>query len=522
MTRNLLEAGRYFEADPLNRDSLVRCKIALGPEHPVTLESQLRLGDLLSTTSRSAEAEPLLRGVLVARERALGSDHPLTLQILPPLAKALSAAGKQQEADSLYDRWATGMYAQTRKDGTLALDDAKALLELDKHISFLSKEGDFEAAIQLCRKALAAREKQHGVNNPETIGTLAVLGTLLRDAGRTDEAESKLREVIKRTVRRYRAKSKDLVLCAEPLAVLLSDSGRFSEAEVLIRGAIASAERMFGSAHPVLLECECRLAVLLQRTGRLVEAELLFRKVLVVAKEHGQALYSSTIEGSIGFARLLQDTGRKEEAEAFLRQMIAQQEALIIPNDAIRLRANKSLASLLADRGRVTEAELIYRRVHAAMVRAHGTEHPDALSCLIDLGAFLNASHRSEEAESLLHRALGSPTLANIPELYCRALWCAGRITRSQGRAEEAVFLFKCAVNAAQSLRRETARINRDAERAFLKTLAVSYRELADFLISLNRIPEAEEILGLLKEEELHIIHIFMFKYQMYHHQVQD
>jgi CHAT domain-containing protein/Flp pilus assembly protein TadD len=73
---------------------------------------------------------------------------------------------------------------------------------------------------------------------------------------------------------------------------------------------------------------------------------------------------------------------------------------------------------------------------------------------------------------------------------------------RAGDRPQTAIFYGKQAVNAYQEIRREKASLDREAQRNFIRSRESTYQQLADLLIARDRLLEAQQILGLLKEEE--------------------
>ncbi len=65
-----------------------------------------------------------------------------------------------------------------------------------------------------------------------------------------------------------------------------------------------------------------------------------------------------------------------------------------------------------------------------------------------------------------------------------------------------AIFAGKQAVNSYQQIRANIRGMEKNLQKSFLESKASTYRELADLLIEEGRLPEAEEVLNLLKEEE--------------------
>ena len=65
-----------------------------------------------------------------------------------------------------------------------------------------------------------------------------------------------------------------------------------------------------------------------------------------------------------------------------------------------------------------------------------------------------------------------------------------------------AIFYGKQAINSYQEVRYGIRNLEKDLQQSFLKSKEQTYRELADLLISQGRLPEAEQVIRMLKEEE--------------------
>ena len=74
--------------------------------------------------------------------------------------------------------------------------------------------------------------------------------------------------------------------------------------------------------------------------------------------------------------------------------------------------------------------------------------------------------------------------------------------TSSLGQNRLAIFYGKQAVNRVQGMRVEFAKLDEGTRKAFVDSRGDTYRKLAQLLISDGQIPEAEEVLGMLKEDE--------------------
>lgn len=108
----------------------------------------------------------------------------------------------------------------------------------------------------------------------------------------------------------------------------------------------------------------------------------------------------------------------------------------------------------------------------------------------------LDESMRAHEQALAIARGirdrLGEAAALNELMLACRD----GRKSRL------AVFYGKQAVNLYQQIRTDIKTLEKESQQSFIKSREDTYRNLADILIGENRLPEAEQVLGLLKQEE--------------------
>jgi CHAT domain-containing protein len=74
---------------------------------------------------------------------------------------------------------------------------------------------------------------------------------------------------------------------------------------------------------------------------------------------------------------------------------------------------------------------------------------------------------------------------------------------RAQNRSEEAIFFGTQAVNSFQQIRKNITGLDEELQTGFAQSKSSTYRELAELLVQADRLGEAEQVLDLLKEQEL-------------------
>src|ERR1035437_3723820 len=83
-----------------------------------------------------------------------------------------------------------------------------------------------------------------------------------------------------------------------------------------------------------------------------------------------------------------------------------------------------------------------------------------------------------------------------------RILFYLSRLWDNQHNRPLAILFGKSAVNILQGLRRDIQGLDKDIQKTYLGTIYGAYRNLADLLLAEARLPEAEQVLGMLKEQE--------------------
>ncbi len=83
-------------------------------------------------------------------------------------------------------------------------------------------------------------------------------------------------------------------------------------------------------------------------------------------------------------------------------------------------------------------------------------------------------------------------TLSKLGELFVK-----------QNQPELAIVFYKQSVNVRESIRREIQVLPREVRQSYTRTVADTYRALADLLLKQNRVLEAQQVLDLLKVQEL-------------------
>ena len=194
--------GRYSEAEPLLKRSLLIREEQLGADHPDTATSLNNLAGLYESQGRYSEAEPLYKRSLLICEEQLGADHPTTASSLNNLAALYQAQGRYSEAEPLYKR-----------------------------------------SLLIC-------EEQLGADHPDTAGSLNNLAELYQLQGRYSEAEPLYKRSLSIYEAQLGAEHPSTATSFNNLAGLYYLQGHYSKSEPLYARAIGILLQALGQDHP--------------------------------------------------------------------------------------------------------------------------------------------------------------------------------------------------------------------------------------------------------------------------------
>ena len=128
---------------------------------------------------------------------------------------------------------------------------------------------------------------------------------------------------------------------------------------------------------------------------------------------------------------------------------------------------------------------------------------PRKARILSHLGQVYQELERYSKAEETYEQALGIFNDIGDRSGEAKALSDLGKLYAQQDQPELATVFLKHAVNTYEGIRKENRILDQDLQSSYTDTVADTYRQLADVLLTQGRIPEAQRVLDLLKVEEL-------------------
>jgi len=355
---------QHVKALPLQQRALTIHEKLLGPEHPDTATSVLKLAGTYSYLAQHDRALPLQRRALAIRESFLGLEHPDTASSLIHLAATYSAIAQHDRALPLQRR-ALAIYEKVFGPGHPKT--ARILSNLALTYSALAQQ---DKALLLQHRALAIHEKVLGPEHPDIAVSLGNLAAVFHDLGQHDQALPLQQRALAIHEKVLGPEHPDTARSLGNLAVTFRDLDQQEKALPLEQRALAIREKVMGQEHPDTATSLNNLAVLFNDLGQHVEALSLYQRALsIFEKTLGQEnTKTAVVLERIALTFWL--TEQPDLAIIFLKSAVntyqAQRERVSnIGTDELKSYTKSvessysDLASILTDQGRLDEAQLV-------------------------------------------------------------------------------------------------------------------------------------------------------------------
>ena len=182
-----------------------------------------------------------------------------------------------------------------------------------------------------------------------------------------------------------------------------------------------------------------------------------YQQALAIAREKGDRAGEAAALGNLGIA--YDDLGNYAKAIEFYQQDLAISQAI-----GDREGETKTLGNL-------------------AVAYSHLKDYPQATTFYQQSLAI---------AKSIGDRAAEGTILGNL-----------GKLLAEQNQPKLAIAFYKQSVNLSEAIRKEIRGLPRELQKSYTDTIADNYRALADLLLQQDRVSEAQQVLDLLKVQEL-------------------
>ncbi|MEE4493836.1 FxSxx-COOH system tetratricopeptide repeat protein [Streptomyces sp. BE230] len=367
----------------------------------------LRVHRLVQAVARTADpADPLRteEAILVARDRAAR----ILLDSLPGGGGAEEEPGGASIAVPQWEEWRA---LRPHIEAFMELmphdeDNADIAVVLHETSRFLLDQGYVSQAARYSERALAARERVLGSENPDTLSARNQLGNIYRAAGDLGRAIPLYERTVSDRERVLGADHPDTLSTRNYLANAYRDSGRVDRSIPLYERTLADRERVLGPDHPETLISRNNLASGYRDAGDLPRSISFFEATRDRAEQALGQDHPRTLLFRNNLATAYEAAGDLTRALPLYERTLNDRENLLGTTHPDTLTTRNNLAGALQDSNGLHRAIELYQLTLADSERVLGPEHPRTLLVRSNLADALWQSGNREGAKSLWESVL--------------------------------------------------------------------------------------------------------------------
>lgn len=265
--------------------------------------------------------------------------------------------------------------------------------------------GDYATAERHLERALELRASSVGPMHADAAQVMAALALVRMRQGRLAEAESLYLRVVLIDDAALDPEDPRLARDLMGLGVVYWSQGRYQDAEPFLRRSLEIRERILGPDHADLASVLNNLGAAYFMLGRYPEALQHYERTRAIYERTLDPMHPNMASVLNNLGETQWKLGRLDLAEPMLRRALEIKERRLAPgNPTIAVTLN-ALAGVLRDKGALGEAEATYRRAFELRVRHYPSGDPNIAESARDLAALLRRVGRAAEASRIETRA---------------------------------------------------------------------------------------------------------------------
>ena len=459
--------------------------------------SVARCLDLLVDAKRRmkdfATAIALCQEALQIREAILDKRHLDVAENLRLLGELEHEVGNHRAAKSLLIR-----ALAIRRAGLGPTDQA-----IGRTLSSLARAeialGDFAAAVPHCQEALRIKTAEFGEQHPQLIDPLNMLATACCWSGRDAESLLASERAMAIVEANFGVEDERLVLSLCNVSQAALCLGRHHQAYSAAARALNIQSKRGAECDPTTARAAAALGSVMLEIGELHGAEELFESALRILQEFG-ASRRETAQALVNLGLVHAKLGNDQSARDQLENALA-----LVRGEAGGASTAGIIANLALVNGRLgdrSKALVLHRQALQIDRRRLGEASEDVGLNLLAIGTLECGESGEELGLDNLIEGMAILLSGDDPSHLAQGYRALGEVLGRRSKSA-AIFFEKLAINGLQTMRREIAVFEPSLERAFIGTREHAYRGLGDALIAGGRLPEAQQIITMIKEQEL-------------------
>ncbi|MHC1729319.1 MAG: tetratricopeptide repeat protein [Syntrophobacteraceae bacterium] len=361
--------------------------------------------------------------------------------------------------------------------------------------------GEYSLALESHQKYLDLCIGIFGTDHPDTAAAYSNLGRIHHLSGHYPEALENMNKALDIFARAGGQEQPEMAILYNNIAALYESMGNYGKALEYFDRSLSIRLKVFGSEHPSTATAYNNLASVYSSMGRPEIALENQQKALAVYLKVNGAEHASTAIAYNNIGSILKSMGRYAEALQNFRKDLEISLKVFGPEHPNTAVSYNNIASVYEMTGEFENALENFEKALSIFSSALGPNHPSTAKSYNNIGSVYLSLGEYSKALREYQKALAAAQSMGDAQLKWNVL--AGMSTTLSGLGHPAAIFFgKEAVNAIQSMRALMTSLDKSLRKGFMEDKERVYRRLAALLVDAGRIPEAQQVLNLLKEEE--------------------
>ena len=487
----------FVESEKAYREVLLFKEKNLGSEHPEVATTLNNLAFLYKSRGEYNQAESLYERALTIDKKVNGDRHPNTARDLNNLGELYYVMGQYDKAKPLHEH-ALSIYEEVYGPKVIEVATVVSNLAL-----LYQAVGDYDKAKPLYERALTIHEEICKGEHPNVAKSLSNLGEYYYVQGKYDKAKPLFERALGIDKKAYGYEHPDVAQDLSNLAALYFAQGKYDRAKLLYERALAIYDAVYEGEHPDEGKTLNNIAELYRTLGNYDEAKSLYERALTICEKIYGFNHPSVAILLNNLAELYCDLGEYDQAESLYERALSIYKKVYSLKHPHVATAFNNLAGIYYVSNKYDKAKPLYEHALEIDEDFFGQYHPQVSIRLNNLAELYSAMGDYDRAKPLYERALTIAQMSGQPELLWRIQFNLSYLLAKQGNPRAAILLSKQAVNNIQKLRVGISNMQKELQKSFLQSKWHVYKFLVDLLIDLGRIPEAQQVMSMQKEEAL-------------------
>ncbi|KAM0795459.1 hypothetical protein BDR22DRAFT_591610 [Usnea florida] len=349
------------------------------------------------------QAETFARSLATSARQSYPQSDQRTMGAIHLLGQILASCGKYKEAEVALRE------ASQLRESHLGIDNTQTLASLAGLAGVLARLSDFPMACQMHESLVARSTKAQGPAHSETLVHIINYSSTLISMGRLVEAEMLLRDMYLKRVESLTEDHPETILNLANYVLVLTFQSKVTEAQELNDHALDLTRKNHSEGKNSLLLLHNRGVINLMM-DKVTEAKKILEEVVELRREHLGVIHPETLLSMHELGRCEFHLGNNKAAELSLEYSWKQFEEQFGEAHYYTMMCAGSMATLRRIQGKLDESEVLSRKNLADSQRVLGLHHHETLKRQGNLAQVLSCKKLHKPATDCISDALTTST----------------------------------------------------------------------------------------------------------------